>query len=290
MSQTRLIVIDAHPLAYRSYHAPGTCNLQTSTGGLSGAFFGFLRSYLQLRTRFHGSPCVFCFDSGRSWRNEMFAGYKTHGEEDKPSAFLTQLNDARKFLVALGVPVFMEPMLEADDLIGVLASEWVANFKDHTAIIVSSDRDFWQLVSENIMLYDDRAKTFYGPDEVEKKTGVPLHHYLNYKCLIGDTADKIPGVPGYGPVKAARICHAPAMFLIGTDLDLLLRNSLLMTLPITVMQLHAKIAVRQRLHADTLHMFATLKRPMLPHTCNTSVAQALLDQYECKSLNLRDFI
>lgn len=284
----RLVLIDAHPLAYRSYHSPGTRNLKNSAGRMSGAFYGFLRSYLTLRKRFSAAHFLFCFDSGRSWRNEVFAGYKTHAEEEKPNGFLIQLRDARRFLEALGVPCYSEPLLEADDLISVFACEWVKNLKENTAVVVSSDRDFFQLVSDKIMVYDDRAKKFFGPAEVEKESGVPLERFLMYKCLIGDVADKIPGVAGYGPVKARKFCIDSRLLLQGSSLETFYRNKRLMNLPRSPFQLTVPGAVKLGIAVEIKARFLALSIDEKPVTAIVG-AQKLLDTYECKSIKPGDF-
>lgn len=283
----RLVVIDGNPLAYRAYHSPGTRNLQTSTGVRSGLFYGFLRTYLALRKRLPGSHFVVCFDSTGSWRNTLCGEYKTQGDDGKPNGFLSQINAVQAFLRGVGVPLFKEPMLEADDLISVLASEWVKVAK--SAIIVSSDRDFFQLVSERILLYDDRAKKFYGPKEVENLTGVKIQYFLSYKCLMGDKADCLSGVYGYGPKRARMACKNPEQMLFGPDLQIFTRNKLLIKLPRTPEELHLHAAGRRRIRLMIGSLFHDFRYGLL-RLADTAAAQDLLDSYECRVFTAHDFL
>lgn len=287
-SMTRLVVIDGNPVCYRAFHAPGTRRLQTSTGMKSGLFYGFLRTYLALKKRLPNSHFVLCFDAGRSWRNDACAEYKTHAEDGKPNGFSTQMQDVLSFLQCVGIPTFQEPMLEADDLISVLVSEWVKVY--NTAIVVSSDRDYFQLVSDNILLYDDRAKKFYGPKEVENLTGVKLQYFLNYKCLIGDKSDCLSGVYGYGPKRARLICKNPQQTLFGADLQIFERNRHLMQLPRSAEQLPLHTAERRRIRLTINRLFDALRTGYQSRVRDVRLAQELLNYYECKVYKAEDFL
>lgn len=284
---SRLVVIDGQPIAYRAFHSPGTRNLQTTTGVPSGLFYGFLRTYLALKKRLPNSHFVICFDSGRSWRNDACAEYKTHAEDGKPNGFLGQLGDVQTFLHCVGVPIFKESMLEADDLISVLVSEWVKVSK--SAIIVSSDRDFFQLVSDTILLYDDRAKKFYGPKEVENLTGVKIQYFLSYKCLMGDKSDCLSGVYGYGPKRARMAAKNPEQILFGPDLQIFTRNKLLIKLPRSAEELHLHSAGRRRLRLMISSLFHDFQAG-LHRVRDTLAAKELLDAYECKAFTVNDFL
>ena len=293
----RLVVVDANPLMYRSFHSPGTRNLTTSTGMLSGGFYGFLRSYLALRKRFVSAHFVFCFDCGRSWRNDVFSSYKTHGTDTKPNNFSQQLGAVRTFLHAIRVPVFMELRLEADDLISLIACQWVQSNKNNSSIIVSSDRDFFQVVTPSIMVYDDRAKKFYGPAEVEESTGVQVGYFLSYKCMIGDVSDKIPGIRGFGKVKAAACVSNSAIENIFTreQQEIYDRNKRLIQLPKNIWELEAPKIKRDRINTRINKIFShfmssPFDRKSLIEYMDHCTAQKLLDDYECKSFRIGDFI
>jgi 5'-3' exonuclease len=287
----RLVVLDGNPIAYRAFHSPGTRHLRTSTGAASGLFYGFLRTYLALKKRLPKSHFLVCFDAGRSWRNDVCAEYKTHGEDAKPSGFHMQLSDVQEFLKFIGVPVFQEPMLEADDLISVLSCQWLEGARDNSAIIVSSDRDYFQLVSERLMLYDDRAKKFYGPKEVENLTGVRIEYFLNYKCLVGDKADCLSGVYGYGPKKARQYCPYPGRTLSGADLQIYERNRLLIKLPRTAEEVRLHSQDRRRIRLTMQRVFADFTSGLgLVDVGLALRATHLLTYYECKAFCVEDFL
>ncbi len=196
--KTRLLAIDGHPLLYRSYFQRTVGTLKTKSRMPSGAVFGFLRSVLSLKQRFPDAHIAFAFDSGPSWRNTILVDYKHYGTRVPPIGFADQLAAIQQFIGAVGYPILCEKGLEADDLLSVLVSRWLGYFPKHTSIIVSSDRDFFQLVTDRCALYDDRQKRFFGPEEVACETGVYPEDYLNYKCVVGDTSDHIKGLKGYG--------------------------------------------------------------------------------------------
>ena len=288
----RLIIIDSHPLAYRAYYSPGTRKLKTSDGTLSGLFFGFIRSYITLQSRFPKSHFIFCFDSGASWRNKVYPAYKSHHPPGTLEGFDLQLEDLKTFIQALGIPTFIQSGLEADDLISVCACEWVASIKDGTAVIVSSDRDFFQLVSEKISCYDDRAKTFYGPAEVEAKTGVRPEHIVNYKALLGDPSDNIAGVYGYGPKKAALYAKYiySEEYLDADELDIFFRNIRLINLPQSLGELGAYLSRGglQRISDKIEEAFELFQYHRL-RVIDLFIQEELLVKYEVKTININSF-
>ncbi len=287
----RLIAIDAHPLAYRAFFQPAYAPLKTSKGVSSGVFYGFLTSVLALQRRFVGSYFVFAFDSGKSWRNDIVSNYKHYGERARPIDFFSQLEHAKLFLTAVGYPVLAVSKLEADDILSVICSEW-CSFFSRTAIIVSSDRDFFQLVSDQILVYDDRQKKFFGPAEVRVSMGVVPEHFLAYKCLLGDVSDNLFGVASYGKVRAAKA--APSIFPLSEQLSdedavIFLRNMELMTLPRRCLDLRISRraqAVFEKTITALFERWTQNKHVQL----DPILAKKLLDMYECVSLNVLDFL
>ena len=289
----RLIIIDASPLAYRSYYASGTKNLKTSKGVLSGTFFGCLRSFVSLKARFPKSHFIFCFDSGDSWRNQIYKDYKTHDPVSKLKGFDEQLGDVYIFLEACGIPIFKQKGLEADDLISICACEWVACNEDSTSIIVSSDRDFFQLVSDDISCYDDRAKIFYGPKEVEAKLGVKPEDVVKYKALLGDKADNIAGIYGYGPKKSAHFAKHKfgyEDFLSSEQQDIFTINKELITLPRGMYCLTGLISppAWEKLDAKISDAFSLFNGYQL-RKINIAISTELLRKYEVKTIHISDF-
>lgn len=286
--KTRLLLLDMHPILYRSLYAVGTRSLQTSTGRLSGAFFGSLRTLLALRKQFPQAYMLCAFDGGSSGRHTIYPDYKPYG--DRPPEIQDQLDHLRAFCSHIGIPVLYLDGIEADDLIAIAASQWVQPHPLYHSMIVSSDTDFFQLVSSYITVYDDRAKRFYGPDEVKAKTGVWPLHYLAYKCLKGDVADHIPGIPGFGPVNAAK--YAPAGLAGVPDgwKTEYTRNMQLMKLPISYRHMaHLFTIQEQRQYTRDLHnLFHRLQQE--ERHIQPEQAQAALDYYEVTSIRVEDFL
>lgn len=295
----RLILIDGNPLLYRSYYAKGTSGLKTSRGELSGAFYGALRTFQALQNRFPKADYLFAFDRGLSGREKIFTGYKplsgTYTDNSKPPGFSKQLLHVQEFLRAMAIPVLTVNGIEADDLISVVTHEWIdeEDQQEFSVVIVSSDRDFLQLVSKQVLLYDDRAKCFFGPDDVESQFGVPVDRFVLYKSLIGDLADKIPPVEGYGPVRAKEAVLNDKFPKSGQKLKDFERNKDLIRLPKNSYAIQALTGVaQQKLEsriAEIFRGFLSGDYKSFHEDLNFDKAQEILNSYECKSLKLDYF-
>lgn len=292
----RLILVDTHPLLYRAYYSKGTEGLKNSKGLLTGAFYGALKLIQALRTRFLDAHFIFAFDRGLSGRDKIFSGYKPNASQPdlKPNGFMRQLHHVEEFLVHMGVPVLAVDGIEADDLISVATAMWIRQAKKHfSAIIVSSDRDFLQLVTPEVLLYDDRAKKFYGPDEILRDFGVFASDFLNYKCLIGDLSDKIPSVPGFGPVRAREAVVDLSSKLNQAKKQIFKRNKQLIQLPRYVEDIRTlKLQQQEVLEytiSDIFRAFLSESYSSLVEQVHFDGAQSLLDAYECRTLKLEAF-
>lgn len=292
----QLLVIDGTPLLYRGYFSPGTKHLRTSAGLISGGFYGALKIVQALQARFARADFSVCFGMGLSGRERIYAGYKPtsriHEEAAKPEGFLRQLEDLQCFLRAVGMPVFMMLGVEADDLISLLACMWAAEHSNH-AVIVSSDHDFLQLVNEKIMCYDDKAKRFTGPAEVEERFQIPADAYLRYKAYVGDVSDNIPSIPGYGPVRAREAVLGMRTITDPAHAKAYDRNLRLMTLPrtldeLTCLSVQQRFALRTQIRS-TFKSFLAQEYASLQTCVDLETAQALLDKYECKSFRVEHF-
>jgi DNA polymerase-1 len=287
--RTRLVVVDSSPLLYRNYYG-ATRNLRTSKGMKSGGMFGFLKSFLSLKERFKESYFLFTFDGGDSGRRELYSGYKPLVEkEEKHQAFYRQLKHVELFLQSVGVPTLHYEGLEADDLISIAAAQWVERHPLYNAIIISSDRDFFQCLLKRVMLYDDRAKTFYGPTEVEKLLGIKFENFLFYKCLLGDSSDNIPGMPGFGKIKAAEFSHIGPHIVEGQLFLDFQRNMRLMKLPKSFEEMEC--LNKKTIDKYTLDMhnwFTGMEEG--GHVKVHERAQKMLDYYEIRSLGVEDFL
>ena len=203
---TRLYLLDGHSLAYRAYFALPT-SLATSTGQVTNAVYGFTSMLIKLLTEERPDLIAVAFDMGApTVRLAMDSEYKA-GRPEAPNEFRSQLGLIEEVLAALKIPVIRMEGHEADDAIGTLAVRAAA--RGIHAVIVTADRDFFQLVDPNIRVMFNRKGisdiVLYDEEGVEARYGIPPGKYLDYVALKGDTSDNIPGVPGVGEKTATKL-------------------------------------------------------------------------------------
>jgi len=208
-SRPRLVLVDGHGLAYRAYHAlPPT--LATSSGEPTHVVFGFASMLLEVLNDFQPDYVVVCFDSGKSFRHDLFQEYKAHRPET-PDDLKHQLERIRELLAALNIPVVAREGYEADDLIGTLARQAVDQGLE--VLVVTGDTDLLQLVDERIRVILPGRQRFgdyrvYDRKAVIERYGFPPERLPEYKALVGDPSDNIPGVPGIGEKTATKLIQA----------------------------------------------------------------------------------
>ncbi len=198
----RVILVDGHGLAYRSYFA--IRELSTSRGVPTNAVYGFTRALLDLLAETkEGDAVVVAFDApARTFRHDRFEEYKA-GRAPTPDDLPQQIATMKRLCDHLGVPRLETPGLEADDLIGTAAVRCAERGLE--VEVITSDRDALQLVDEHVRVRAPGAKSALGPAEVEAKYGVRPDQWVDYRALTGDASDNIPGVRGIGPVAARRL-------------------------------------------------------------------------------------
>ena len=202
----RIFLLDGHSLAYRAFFAlPVT--LATSTGQITNAVYGFTSMLIKLLAEERPDYLAVAFDLGApTIRLEKFPEYKA-GRAETPNDFKPQLGLIDEVLDTLHVPMVRVVDHEADDAIGTLAVR--AAEKGLEAVIVTADRDFFQLVRPGIQVMFNRRGisdiVLYDEAGVEERFGVPPSQYLEYVALKGDPSDNIPGVPGVGDKTAAKL-------------------------------------------------------------------------------------
>jgi DNA polymerase-1 len=207
-SRPRLYLIDGHALAYRTYFAlsgvGGGSRWITKAGEPTAGIYGFVSVLLRLLTEETPEYLAVCFDTGRTFRDDLFPDYKATREK-MPEDLALQIERIREVVQAFGIPIFELEGYEADDVLGAMARQAAA--QGVQSIILTGDRDLLQLSDKNITIRLAGKKLSeaidYGPEEVEKKLGVSPSQVIDYKALVGDTSDNIPGVRGVG-VKTAQ--------------------------------------------------------------------------------------
>ena len=198
-----LLVVDGHAYAYRAFYA--IRQLTSPAGAPTNAIYGFIKMLLKMRTRLQPSHLVVTWDGGlSSERMELLPGYKAQ-RPSMPAELERQLDEIAAYLIAARIPSLCEDGVEADDRIATLARQ--AEAAQTRVIIASSDKDFMQLVSEYVGLFNpnDKSEAVWSFDQVRRKTGVEPKQIVDWLSLIGDAVDNIPGVPGVGPKTATEL-------------------------------------------------------------------------------------
>ena len=194
----RVWLVDGHHLAYRSYFA---LKLSTSRGEATQAVFGFLRTLLKLLKE-DGDCVVVVFDApAKTFRHDVYEDYKA-GRAPTPEDFHPQLERIKELVDLLGLQRLEVSGYEADDVIGTLARK--AEQQGYPVRILTGDRDSFQLLSEqvSVMLPDGRLM---NPQAVQDRYGVAVAQWVDYRALVGDSSDNLPGAKGIGEKTAARL-------------------------------------------------------------------------------------
>jgi DNA polymerase-1 len=202
----RLFLLDAFALIFRGYYAFIKNPRINSKGMDVSAILGFTNSLLDVIKREKPDHIAVCFDRGGSVaRVEAFPEYKANRQET-PEAIKIAVPYIEEILKAMNIPAVIKTGYEADDIIGTLAKK--AEKAGYTTFMVTPDKDFAQLVSENIFMYRPRFGGGYetwGIPEVQEKFGVedPLQ-VIDFLGMMGDSVDNIPGLPGVGEKTAKK--------------------------------------------------------------------------------------
>jgi DNA polymerase-1 len=195
-----LTLIDGHALAYRMYFAltavGGSQRWQTSKGEPTAGIYGFARELLRILEQEQPEYLAVAFDVGKTFRDAIFPEYK--GTREKmPDDLRPQIERIRQMVDAFNIPRLEMEGYEADDVLGSVAR--IAAGQGLGVRIVTGDRDLLQLVDKRTAVYlagDDQ--TYIKDEDVVKKLGVPPKQVVDYKALVGDKSDNIPGVAGVG--------------------------------------------------------------------------------------------
>jgi DNA polymerase-1 len=199
----RLLIVDGHAYAYRAFHA--IRNLRGPDGQPTNAIYGFVKMLEKLRAALEPGHLMVVWDGGLSAeRMAAHPEYKTQRPE-MPAELELQLDGMVSYLAAAGVASFCGEGIEADDYIACLARRAAA--AGWNVVIASSDKDFMQLVSGQIGLWNPNDKTgvIWTREQVVARAGVEPEQVADWLALMGDAVDNIPGVPGVGTKTAAEL-------------------------------------------------------------------------------------
>nr|WP_169630264.1 DNA polymerase I [Flavobacterium humi] len=208
MSQKRLFLLDAYALIFRGYYAFIKNPRINSKGVDTSAVLGFMNSLIDVIKREKPDHLAVAFDKGGSAvRSEMYPEYKAN-RDATPEAIKIAVPYIQEILRAMHIPIVEVAGCEADDLIGTLAKQ--AEKEDYQVFMVTPDKDFGQLVSENIFMYRPARLgndiEIWGIPEIQAKFEVehPLQ-VIDFLGMMGDAVDNIPGLPGVGEKTAKKL-------------------------------------------------------------------------------------
>lgn len=197
----KLYLVDVSGMFFRAFYAIRP--LSNPAGMPVNALYGFLSMTVKLLREIRPDYMAFCFDRPEpSFRKEIDPNYKAHRKE-MPADLVPQVPYIRKLTEALGIPCFDRIGFEADDIIGTLAR--FGREQDLEVVIVSSDKDFGQLVRPFVTMYDSMKEIRYDEAGVMEKWGVEPRKVIDYLALLGDASDNIPGVAGIGEKGAQKL-------------------------------------------------------------------------------------
>jgi DNA polymerase-1 len=210
MKKQRLLLFDGNNLVHRAYHAMANARpLTTKKGEVTSAVYIFCSMLLKALSELEPTHFAIAFDTkAPTFRHKMFDQYKAQ-RPPTPDELVRQMGRVKELVEAFHVPIFEIDGYEADDVLGTLSRQ--ASEKGIDTVIVTGDADTMQLVEPNVkVLYPGPRGTFTSSDlfdgeAVHQKYGVKPENITDYKALLGDPSDNIPGVRGIGKVSAAKL-------------------------------------------------------------------------------------
>ena len=185
-----------------------------------GGLTGFLKSVGYAIRMVDPTKIVIVFDGvgGSNARRNLFPDYKTNrntsritnydifsSKDEEQESISNQMERLVQYLKCLPVTVISIDGLEADDIIGYVATKFELHEETQKVTIMSADKDFLQLISDKISVYSPTKKKTYTPKEVKEEYGVSCDNFINYKILLGDQSDNVPGISGLGPKKIIKL-------------------------------------------------------------------------------------
>ena len=194
MKEKKLYLIDGNSFVYRSYYAIRF--LSTSKGFPTNAIYGFISMLRKLMAQEKPVYLGIVFDvKGPTIRHKAFKDYKAH-RKPMPDDLVVQMPVIKKVIKALNIPCFEYENYEADDVLGSLAHQ--ASRKNIPSVIVTTDKDLFQLVDKQTTVYNPAKETHLDEKKVKEQFGASPSQVTDVLALWGDPSDNIPGVPGIG--------------------------------------------------------------------------------------------
>lgn len=198
-----IFLVDASVYVFRAYHSQWPDRVD-GDGNPVHAVFGFARFLGDLMERIRPRFIGVAFDQrlATSYRNRIYPAYKAN-RAPIPPGLPRQFEYCRELCRHLGVPAFVDPQFEADDIIGTLSC--LMRSEGVRSALITRDKDLAQLVRDGDLLWDYGARAQLGYRDIERHFGVAPERFADFLALTGDSSDNIPGVPGIGPKIAATL-------------------------------------------------------------------------------------
>ncbi len=261
--QGLLAAVDGHSLMHRAFYALPPMN--APTGEFTNAVFGFLNMFLKALDSLSPTHVLVVFDRHEpTFRTKEYAEYKAH-RKPMPDDLRQQFPILRDALKAMGIAVYDQAGLEADDLLGIYAC--MAENEGMKAVLISGDRDILQLVSNDVSVMLTKRGVqetiMYDPARIRDDYGLSPRQLIDVKALMGDASDNIPGVPGIGEKSALLLVSQ-----YGSLEDALSHAD----------EIKGKLGERLREHAETARMSRRLAEIVCEHSVECSIADCAFDK------------
>lgn len=220
-----LLLIDGHSHLYRSYYA--LPSLTNEKGELCNAIFGVINKIRQLYLKYNPSQIIIVFDStSKNFRKNLFPEYKKN-RSSMPNNLRLQIDPLLNIIKYSGIPIIVEPYVEADDVIGSLTYQALKNNNFSTIMISTNDKDMEQLVRSNVFIINSTTGKIIGPKEIKEKYHLTPNLITLFLALKGDKIDNIPGIPGIGDKTAIKLIKSfGSLEKIYDSLDKIKKSSL----------------------------------------------------------------
>ena len=198
-----MFLIDGHALCYRCFFAIRV--LATSKGQPTNAVYGFIRVIRSILREYRPAYMAVCFDSpGKTHRQQKFAEYKIQ-RPPMPDDLRGQIPIIKDVIRAFNITIFEKDGYEADDIIATISNKTAK--EDRDVVIVSDDKDMYQLAASNVKYFNSKSGTILGTKELKDKLGFAPQRIADFIGLAGDNSDNIPGVVGIGAVNARQLIN-----------------------------------------------------------------------------------
>jgi DNA polymerase-1 len=191
-----VVLVDGSNFMYRAFHVPALARLSNSNGQPTGVLYGVINMIAKLYEAYKPDKMAVVFDAkGKTFRNDIFPEYKAH-RPPMPDDLRAQIEPLHQLIKLLGLPILVIDGIEADDVMGTLATQATEHGID--TLIATGDKDMAQLVSDHVKLVDTMKDRVMDREGVVEKFGIPPELIIDFLGLMGDSSDNIPGVPKVG--------------------------------------------------------------------------------------------